>query len=100
MGYSKKKKYRRIRRYYRRGKRGGEKWGGGEEVKEEEEERTASCARHDLEIYHSFLLHFVGHVHQLLVKLKCKSNLISSSSADPTCSEGFIPTLFIHGNRS
>ena len=109
MGYSKKKKYRRIRRSYRRGKRGGEKWGGGEEVKEEEkekweweeeEERTASCARLDLEIYHSFLLHLVGHVHQLLVKLKCKSNLILSSIADPTCSEGFIPTLFIHGSRS
>ena len=73
---------------------------GGEE--EKEEERTASCARHDLEIYHSFLLHLVGHVHQLLVKLKCKSNLILSSIAesDPTCSEGFIPTLFIHGSRS
>ena len=108
MGYSKKKKYRRIRRSYRGGKRGGEKWGGGEEVKEveevkeeeKEEERAASCARHDLEIYHSFLLHLVGHVHQLLVKLKCKSNLISSSIADPTCSDGFIPTLFIHGSRS
>ena len=55
----------------RRGEGGGgegEAGMGGEE--EKEEERTASCARHDLEIYHSFLLHLVGHVHQLLVKLK------------------------------
>ena len=55
----------------RRGEGGGgegEVGMGGEE--EKEEERTASCARHDLEIYHSFLLHLVGHVYQLLVKLK------------------------------
>ena len=88
-----------------RRRRGGGGGGGGGEVgmgreEEKEEGRAASCARHDLEIYHSFLLHLVGHVHQLLVKLKCKSNLILSSIADPTCSEGFIPTLFIHGSRS
>ena len=86
-----------------RRRRGG--GGGGGEVgmgreEEKEEERAASCARHDLEIYHSFLLHLVGHVHQLLIKLKCKSYLILSLFADPTCSEGFIPTLFIHGSRS
>ena len=83
-----------------RRRRRGEGGGGGEVGMGGEEERTASCARHDLEIYHSFLLHLVGHVHQLLVKLKCKSNLILSLISDPTCSEGFIPTLFIHGNRS
>ena len=65
------------------GRDGGGKGGGGGELgmggeEEKEEERAASCARHDLEIYHSFLLHLVGHVHQLLVKLKCKSNLISN----------------------
>ena len=51
---------RRRRRERRRLKRGG--GGGGVDCR--------GCAGRDLEVYHSFLLHLVGHIHQLLVKIK------------------------------
>ena len=65
----------KSRRRWKRGGAGGKekeeesKEEEGEEEEEEEEVRMASCARRrDLEVYHSFLLHLVGHIHQLLFR--------------------------------
>ena len=66
----------KSRRRWKRGGAGGkekEEESKEEEGEEEEEVRMASCARRrDLEVYHSFLLHLVGHIHQLLFRDRIK----------------------------